>query len=289
MQHFTVSAIIKHKPLPLSNEFCQFCVAFDFLRETRKPLDISQSWKPEWAGHPLGCCERGNLATPRVAQFRIGILTVSDSTLWGIRSYSQHYFSPFREIPQTHLSSLISCMGEFNPTRVYNMAGRRKFKMSTANFYVIQTQGSFRNEIGEIIETELYGHLGTRLGSEPAAAGVIRELAEKGVATTGFIDSTGLENTIEITDDKYAVRAILRKATRPMNMKEISRAVSHDIGPYSRILGQLEADGELEAVAGSVQWKLERFTVVAGDSIGWGRCFMAHIDGPILSALQNLM
>jgi len=159
-------------------------------------------------------------------------------------------------------------MGEFNPTRVYNMAGRRKFKMSTANFYVIQTQGSFRNEIGEMIETELYGHLGTRLGSEPAAAGVIRELAEKGVATTGFIDSTGLENTIEITDDKYAVRAILRKATRPMNMKEISRAVSHDIGPYSRILGQLEADGEIEAVAGSVQWKLERFTVVAGDSIG---------------------
>ncbi len=81
MQHFTVSAIIKHKPLPLSNEFCQFCVAFDFLRETRKPLDISQSRKPEWAGHPLGCCERGNLATPRVAQFRIGILTVSNSTV----------------------------------------------------------------------------------------------------------------------------------------------------------------------------------------------------------------
>ncbi len=103
MQHFTVSAIIKHKPLPLSNEFCQFCVAFDFLRETRKPLDISQSRKPEWAGHPLGCCERGNLATPRVAQFRIGILTVSNSTLWGIRSYSQHYFSPSSKSPKFNL------------------------------------------------------------------------------------------------------------------------------------------------------------------------------------------
>jgi len=140
--------------------------------------------------------------------------------------------------------------------------------MSTANFYVIQTQGSFRNEIGEMTETEVYGYVGTRLGSEAAAAAMIRELEEKGVAKAGFTNSTGLENTIEITDDKYAVRAVLRKAARPMNTEEISRAVGHDIGPYSRILGQLEADGETEAVAGSVQWKPERFSVVAGDSIG---------------------
>jgi len=148
------------------------------------------------------------------------------------------------------------------------MGGQGGSSMSTANFYVIQTQGSFRNEIGEMTETELYGHLGTRLGSEAAAAAVIRELEEKGVATARFTDSTGLENTIEITDDKYAARAILRKATRPTTLNEISRAVGHDIGHYSRILGQLEADGEIESVADGVQWKPERFTVVAGESIG---------------------
>lgn len=140
--------------------------------------------------------------------------------------------------------------------------------MSTANFYVVQKQGTFRNEIGEMTETELYGHLGTRLGSEAAAAVVLRELQEKGVAVRRFTDSTGLENTMEISDDKYAVREILRKAARPANSDEISRTVGHDIGPYSRILGQLEADGEIECVAGGVQWKPERFAVVAGDSIG---------------------
>ena len=140
--------------------------------------------------------------------------------------------------------------------------------MSTPNFYVVQTQGTLRSEIGEMTETELYGHLGTRLGSEAAAAAVLRELQEKGVAVRRFTDSMGLENTIEIYDDAYAVREILRKATRPENMDEISRAVGHDIGPYSRILGQLEANGEIESVAGGVQWKPERFSVVAGDSIG---------------------
>jgi len=140
--------------------------------------------------------------------------------------------------------------------------------MSTPNFYVVQTQGTFRNEIGEMTETELYGHLGTRLGSEAAAAAVLREVQEKGVAVRRFIDSTGLENTIVICDDRYAVREILRKATRPMSMDEISCAVGHGIGPYSRILGQLDADGEIETVASGVQWKPERFTVVAGESIG---------------------
>jgi hypothetical protein len=140
------------------------------------------------------------------------------------------------------------------------------------NFYVVQTQGSFRNEIGEMTEAELYGHVGTRLRSEAAAAAVLCELQEKGVAVVRFADSMGLENAMEIRqiDDnlKDAVRAILRKATRPMNMDEISRAVGQDIGRYSRILGQLEADGEIESVDGSVQWKAERFKVVAGESIG---------------------
>ena len=140
--------------------------------------------------------------------------------------------------------------------------------MSSANFYVVQTQGSFRNEIGEMTETELYGHLGTRLGGEAVAAAVLRELQEKGVAVRRFTDSTGLENTIEICDDLYAVRAILPKATRPMNMGEISRAVGHEIGPYPKILGQLEANGEIEVVGGGVQWKTERFSEVTGESIG---------------------
>lgn len=148
------------------------------------------------------------------------------------------------------------------------MVGQEGSSMSAASFYVIQTQGSFRNEIGEMTETEVYGHVGTRLGSEAAAAAVIRELEEKGAAIARFVDSTGLENAIEITDDKYLVRAILRKATRPTTMNEISRAVGHNIGPHSRILGQLEADGEIECVDGRVQWKPERFTVVAGESVG---------------------
>src|SRR5437016_221164 len=110
--------------------------------------------------------------------------------------------------------------------------------MSSAGFYVVQMQGSFRNEIGEMTESELYGHLGTRLGSEAAAAAVLRELQEKGVAVRRFTDSTGLENIIEISDDRCAVREILRKAVRPQKMDEISRAVGHNIGPYPRILGQ---------------------------------------------------
>jgi hypothetical protein len=140
--------------------------------------------------------------------------------------------------------------------------------MNTPKYYVVQTQGTFRNEIGEMTETELYGHLGIRLGSEAAGAAVIRELQEKGVAVRRFTDSTGHEIAIEICDDRYAVREILRKATRPMNMDEISRALGHRIGPYSRILGQLDADGEIETVASGVQWKPERFTVVAGEPIG---------------------
>jgi hypothetical protein len=143
--------------------------------------------------------------------------------------------------------------------------------MSSANFYVVQTQGSFRNEIGAMTETALYGYVGTRLGNDVSAAeAVLRELEEKGKAVVRFTNSLGPETTMEIRriDDMDSVRSILRRASRPMNMTQISRAVGRDIGPYSRILGQLEANGEIELVADGVQWKLERFAVVTGEPIG---------------------
>jgi hypothetical protein len=70
-----------------------------------------------------------------------------------------------------------------------------------------------------------------------------------------------------IGKDESAVPACNNLASH-ITISVISRAVGRDIGPYSRILGRLEANGEIEAVAGGVQWKLERFAVVTGDSIG---------------------
>jgi hypothetical protein len=138
------------------------------------------------------------------------------------------------------------------------------------NFYVVQTQGSFRNEIGEMTETALYGHLGTRLGNDLNAVEVVlRELHEKGAAKVRFTASLGSETTIEIRriDDIDSVRAVLRKASCSMNMTQISEAVGWDIGPYPRILGQLEANGEIAVVADGVHWKPERFKVVTGESL----------------------
>jgi hypothetical protein len=119
-------------------------------------------------------------------------------------------------------------------------------------FYAVQTQGSFRNEIGEMTETALYGHLGTLLGNDLGAVeDVIRELEDKGAAIVRFTYSLSPETTMEIRriDDVDSVRSVLRKASLPMTMTQISRAVGRDIGPYSRILGQLEANGEIEVVA----------------------------------------
>jgi hypothetical protein len=138
-------------------------------------------------------------------------------------------------------------------------------------FYVVQTQGSFRNEIGEMTETALYGHLGTRLGSDLGAVeSVLRELQDKGRAKVRFTPSLGPETAIEIRriDDIDSVRAVLRKSSCPMNMTQISEAVGWDIGPFAKILGRLEANGEIERVVDGVQWKAERFAVVTGDSIG---------------------
>lgn len=65
-------------------------------------------------------------------------------------------------------------------------------------FWVVQTQGPYRNEIGEMTQTVLYGHVGTRLGSVGAAEAVLRELEEKGTATVRFTNSLGPETIMEI-------------------------------------------------------------------------------------------
>ena len=67
------------------------------------------------------------------------------------------------------------------------------------NFYVVQTQGSFRNEIGEMTETKVYAHVRTRLGNDMSAAeAVLSELEEKSTATVRFSSSLGVETTLEI-------------------------------------------------------------------------------------------
>jgi hypothetical protein len=72
-------------------------------------------------------------------------------------------------------------------------------RVEEQNFYVVQTQGSFRNEIGEMTEMALYAHVRTRLGNDMATAeAVLGELEEKGAATIRFIDSLGVATTLEI-------------------------------------------------------------------------------------------
>ena len=67
------------------------------------------------------------------------------------------------------------------------------------NFYVVQTQGLFRNEIGEMSEMALYAHVRTRLGNGmDIAEAVLTELENKGTATVRFNDSLGVATHIDI-------------------------------------------------------------------------------------------
>ena len=75
-------------------------------------------------------------------------------------------------------------------------------------------------------------------------------------------------------DDLDSVRSVLRKASCPMNMTQISRAVGRDIGPYSKILGQLEAKGRNR---GRCRWRaMEAGTLLCCNrrfyriETGWG-------------------
>jgi hypothetical protein len=67
------------------------------------------------------------------------------------------------------------------------------------NFYVVQTQGSFRNVIGEMTGMAVYAHVRTRLGNDMAAAEtVLSDLEQNGTATVRFSDSLAVESRIEI-------------------------------------------------------------------------------------------
>jgi hypothetical protein len=66
-------------------------------------------------------------------------------------------------------------------------------------FQVVQTAGSFRNDIGEMSEMEVYAHVRTRLGDDmEAAENVLCELEETGRATARFNDAFGRDNSIDI-------------------------------------------------------------------------------------------
>ena len=68
-----------------------------------------------------------------------------------------------------------------------------------AEFNVVQTSGEFRNEIGEMNETQVYAHVRTRVGDDvEAAEAAFRELEEKGAATVRYKNSLGVETRIEI-------------------------------------------------------------------------------------------
>lgn len=72
-------------------------------------------------------------------------------------------------------------------------------KIGDDKFHVVQTSGSFRNEIGEMTEMQVYAHVRTRLDDDTEAAEqVIRELEETGEAEARFNDSFGHESRIDI-------------------------------------------------------------------------------------------
>ena len=66
-------------------------------------------------------------------------------------------------------------------------------------FQVVQTVDSFRNEVGEMSEMQVYAHVRTRLGGDmEAAENVLRELEDTGKASARFSDSFGREIRIDI-------------------------------------------------------------------------------------------
>jgi hypothetical protein len=65
-------------------------------------------------------------------------------------------------------------------------------------YRVVLHEGAAPNELGEMTETEMYGYVRTRLGSMDAAEAVLRELNEKGTATTYFDSPLGPRIRVEI-------------------------------------------------------------------------------------------
>ena len=71
--------------------------------------------------------------------------------------------------------------------------------LEEGNFYVVQTDGSLRNEIGPMSGTELIGHVRTRFGQDFATGqAVLAELERDGKAIGRFANSLGAETVIEI-------------------------------------------------------------------------------------------
>jgi len=50
----------------------------------------------------------------------------------------------------------------------------------------------------------------------------------------------------------------LQRDGKPRTLREISSAIGHDIGPYSKVLGLLDAEGKIEPVDQRWQWNAER-------------------------------
>lgn len=72
-------------------------------------------------------------------------------------------------------------------------------EVKTPHFHVVETHGSFRNEIGEMTEMQVYAHVRTRGGCGMVEAeAVLAELSEKGATAVGFRDSLGTETRIDI-------------------------------------------------------------------------------------------
>ncbi len=70
-------------------------------------------------------------------------------------------------------------------------------------FQVVQTAGSFRNDIGEMSEMQVYAHIRTRLGDNmEATENVLRELQETGRATARFNDSFGRDLELNARNTK---------------------------------------------------------------------------------------
>jgi hypothetical protein len=79
-------------------------------------------------------------------------------------------------------------------------------RSESRNFYVVQTQGPYRYEIGKMTEMTLYAHIRTRLGNDAATAeAALRELEEKGTATVRFSGPLGVETVIEVREIHGAI------------------------------------------------------------------------------------
>ena len=81
-------------------------------------------------------------------------------------------------------------------------------------------------------------------------------------------DHSEVVKSLRDAELRERVAAVLKSAYPDwMSMKQISDKVGTEIGPYSRILGPMEADGEIEPYGGEpesgiVRWKQETFEIV---------------------------